>query len=301
MKRRELLLAVFGDPVAHSLSPAMHGAALAAMGRPGRYLRFRVPARSLAAALRGAAALGFRGINLTIPLKEAALGCVDVLTPVARKAGAVNTVTIEGARLTGHSTDGEGFLRSLADAWPAFGLRGRRVIVCGAGGAARSVLFALAGAGAAELVVVNRSARRAARLARRVAAATGVRTVTASPRSPAVWRALTARAGLLVNATPLGMHGEMAAPAGALRPALRVCDLIYAPPVTPLLAAARRIGAPAVNGEGMLVHQGALALTRWTGRPAPVAVMRRALRRALAQRAGLLTRGRLKPGARSRP
>jgi len=286
VSRRELLLAVFGDPVAHSLSPAMHGAALRALKLPGRYLRIRVPPARLAAALRGAAALGFRGINLTIPLKEAALGCMDRLTPVARLAGAVNTVTIEGARLVGHSTDGEGFLRSLGEAWPHFTLRGRRVAVCGAGGAARSVLFALAGAGLAEVVVVNRSAARGARLARRVAAATGVRTRLASPGSVTSWRALLAPVDLLVNATPLGMHGEMPLPARALRRTLRVCDLVYVPPVTPLLAAARRVGAPAVNGEGMLVHQGALALTRWTGRRAPVAVMRRALRRALARRAG---------------
>src|SRR6185503_3216135 len=137
-----LLLAVFGDPVAHSLSPAMHGAALRALKLRGSYLKFRVASHDLRAALAGAVALGFRGMNLTIPLKETALPLMDRLTREARRAGAVNTVTITGGRLEGHSTDGEGFLRSLVEAW-SWRPRGARVVLLGAGGAARSVAFAL--------------------------------------------------------------------------------------------------------------------------------------------------------------
>jgi shikimate dehydrogenase len=279
-----LRLAVFGDPVAHSLSPAMHRAALRVLRLPGSYERFRVPAAGLAPALRAAAALGFRGVNLTIPLKERALRCVDRLTSAARRAGAVNTVTMRGGVLEGHSTDGEGLLRSLADAWPGWSPRGARVVLCGAGGAARSVAFALADAGADRITIVNRTRARAARLARTLASKSRARMTTATPASMQEWRMLLANASVLVNATPTGMRGGTPVPDQALRAGLRVADLIYTPAVTPLLRAARRAGAPAVNGAGMLVHQGALALERWTGRRAPVAVMRRALIRELRSR-----------------
>jgi shikimate dehydrogenase len=284
---RVVRLAVFGDPVAHSLSPAMHRAALRTLRLRGSYDRFRVPVASLAPALRAAAALGFRGVNLTIPLKEAALGCVDRLTVTARRAGAVNTVTVRGGRLEGHSTDGEGLLRSLRDAWPGWSPRGGRIVLCGAGGAARSVAFALADGGAKSLTIVNRSRPRAVRLARTLGTLTRTRTVVVAPASVPAWRSLLAQTDLLVNATSVGMHGGSPVPAAALRSGLGVVDLIYTPAVTPLLKAARRAGAPAVNGAGMLVHQGALALERWTGRRPPVTVMKHALMRALAARGSI--------------
>jgi len=275
--------AVFGDPVAHSLSPAMHQAAYRAMGLPWRYLKIRVPRGDLAAALRMADAARLRGVNLTIPLKEAALPLMDRLTPAARRAGAVNTVTFGDGGVEGHSTDGEGFIRSLADAW-RWQPRGARVVLLGAGGAARSVAFALAAAGARRLVIMNRTSARAQELAARLRAA-GEPGTAATPADAAAWRTLLAGTDLLVNATSLGLHGEPSpVPAAALPRALRVADLIYNPPSTALLRVARARGCRIVNGEGMLVHQGALSLERWSGGRAPAEVMRRALRLELSRR-----------------
>ena len=152
----------------------------------------------------------------------------------------------------------------------------------GAGGAARAVAFALLDAGARELVVVNRTRARGAALVRALGG--GRRARVQAPGTDADWADLLRGATLLVNATSLGMRGESSpVPASAMRAPLRVVDLVYHPPVTALLRAARRAGRPALNGAGMLVHQGALAFTSWTGRRAPVAAMRQALRRALRE------------------
>jgi len=275
------LVGVFGDPVAHSLSPAMHNAAFRALGLPYRYLKFHVPLYQLKKALRGTVALGFEGINLTIPLKEAALHLMDRVTREARRVGAVNTVTCAGGRLLGHNTDGEGFLRSLKEAW-GFHPRGARVVVLGAGGAARAVAFALADAGTRELTLVNRTLGRATRLARAISRTLGVK-VRAYPLGPRTdWPRLLGQADLLVNATSAGLKREPSlVPASALAPPLKVADLIYNPPETALLRVARRRGVKAINGTGMLLHQGALVFERWTHRRAPVEVMRRALTQAL--------------------
>ncbi|MEK7474520.1 MAG: shikimate dehydrogenase [Candidatus Coatesbacteria bacterium] len=286
MTRRRTVtrVAVFGDPVAHSLSPAMHNAAFRATGLAWRYDKLRVPRSRLRAALRRARRKGWRGVNLTIPLKEAALPLMDRLTPEARRAGAVNTVTFEDGRMEGHSTDGEGFLRALRDAW-GFRPLGGRVIVLGAGGAARSVSVALAAAGARSIVIVNRHPARARVLSRaltRAVARTAVRAV-AWP-APEAWGRMLRCADLLVNATSVGLHGGPSpVPAGAIPRRLRVADLVYNPACTALVREARARGVPAVNGAGMLVHQGALAFERWTGRCAPVRIMHRALAAALAR------------------
>jgi len=277
-----VLTGVFGDPVEHSLSPAMHNAAFRSLGLPFLYLKFRVPVSSLRAALRGVRILGFRGVNLTIPLKEAALGLMDKLTPQAERVGAVNTVTIEGGRFEGHNTDGEGFLRSLRETW-RFRPRGKRVMLLGAGGAARAVAFALGGAGAREIVIVNRTPGRARSLARAVARATRASVTAARLWRGTPWERILEGADLIVNATSVGMkRGETPVPPSVVRPPIRVVDLVYSPPTTKLVGAVSRRGVRAMNGEGMLVHQGALAFERWTGMPAPVRIMRRAFRSAMA-------------------
>ncbi len=277
-----LRLAVFGHPVAHSLSPAMHGAALRASGLRGSYDRIDVPRDRLRDAVAMARDAGFRGVNLTIPLKEEAFR-LPGLRPTRRamRAGAVNTLTFEPGWTEGDSTDGRGFLRSLREAWPGWSPRGRMVVILGAGGAARSVAAALRDAGAGRTCIVNRTNRRAVILAGQL----GGRSFAARPASRADWQALLRGADLLVNATSVGLRDEPSpVPAAVLHARVRVADLIYNPPVTRLLADARRAGCRTVNGEGMLVHQGALAFERWTGRPAPVAAMRGALRRALLSR-----------------
>ena len=283
-----MLLGVFGFPVAHSLSPEMQGAAIRRLGLRCIYLKFAVPPSLLSRTLDRAEKLGFRGVNLTVPHKEAALPLMDRLTVAARRAGAVNTVSFLGhGRREGHTTDGEGFLRAAGDDL-GFSPRGRKVVVLGAGGAARSVCFALADSGIRELVLVNRTFSRAARLARFLRAATRVPTAAFRLFAGTPWKPVLEGASLLVNATALGLRGEGSpVPARFFRRSMAVSDLIYNPPVTALIAAARSRGLRAANGTGMLAGQGALSLERWTGRRAPLEEMRRALCAALAARRGL--------------
>jgi len=252
----------------------MHNAAFRSTGLDWIYVALEVAAGGVGAALDGARALHMGGLSVTIPHKAAAAGEVDELSTAAAAIGAVNTVVPAGeGRLRGENTDGDGFLRSLAD--ENFDPAGRRCLVLGAGGAARAVIHALAGAGAGEVVVVNRSADRA-RAAVALAGSGGRIGSTAD----------VAAADLVVNATPLGLTGieidTLPVDPDLLGPGQLLLDLIPNPAVTPLMAAARRRGAQAVGGLGMLVHQGALAFELWTGQPAPLGVMRVAALAALA-------------------
>lgn len=259
------LAAVIGDPVRHSRSPAIHNAAFRALGLDWSYVAFEVPDGGAAGAVAAMRALDIRGLSVTMPHKAAVAGLVDELTDVARRLDAVNCVRWEGAALVGDNTDGAGFVASLADAGvsPA----DRRCVVLGAGGAARAVVLALAGAGAASVAVVNRTASRAhdaARLAGAVGSVGG--------------DAEIAEADLVVNATSIGMgdSGEVPLDVGLLGDATVVADLVYQPLVTPLLAAAAARGATTVDGLGMLVHQAAIASESWTGVAPPIDVMRAA-------------------------
>jgi shikimate dehydrogenase len=267
--------AVLGDPVRHSLSPVLHNAAYAALGLDWVYVAFEVPAERLGVALDAVGALGLVGCSVTMPHKAAAAAACAELTPAAEALGSVNTVTVlPGGRLHGDSTDGEGLLRSLRDAGvdPA----GAATLVLGAGGAARAVAHALAAAGA-EVTVTARRVEAAAHAAQ---LASG-ETVAWAERDAAA-----AAADLVVNATPVGMgDGAQVVGPGALRSGQVVVDLVYHPARTPLLAAAEVAGATAVGGLGMLVHQAALQIEHWTGRPAPVAAMAAAAAEALAARA----------------
>lgn len=265
------LAAVIGFPVRHSLSPAMHNAAFRELGLDWIYVACEVAPGAVEGAFGGVRALGFGGLSVTIPHKAAALEAVDEVTDAARSVGAVNTVvpTADG-RLRGDNTDGAGFLASLSE--EGFDPTGRVCAVLGAGGAARAVVHALAGAGAAEIIVVNRTPARAESTAA-LAGATGRVGAAAD----------VARAELVVNATPLGLAGSPGLPLDPelLGESQLVVDLVPNPAVTPLMRAARERGAGVAGGLGMLVHQGALAFELWTGRPAPVGVMRAAAVRAL--------------------
>jgi shikimate dehydrogenase len=276
------LFAVFGHPVGHSMSPPMQNAALAEMGLNAVYLAFDVPPEQLEPALRGLAAAGAAGVNLTIPLKESVVPLLDWVNPEAKRIGAVNTVKIAGSRLEGYNTDAPGFLASLRAA--GFDPAGQQCAVLGAGGSARAVALALVSAGA-RLILVNRTVERAAELARILRdEGKGSVSYVALGDAPALERALAA-AALLVNTTPMGMapHADdpLPVPDATLHSNLLVYDLVYNPAETRLLAEARRRGARGVNGIGMLAHQGALALEIWTGRPAPVRTMEAALRQLL--------------------
>jgi shikimate dehydrogenase len=260
---------IIGDPVAHSRSPAIHNAAFSAIGLDWVYVAFPVPAGRAAEALAGVRALGIEGLSVTMPHKTDAAAACDELTPTAARLGAVNAVVNRDGHLLGDSTDGEGLVRALA----AVGVEadGASVLVLGAGGAARAIVLALAGAGARGVVA-----------ARRPDAASSAADLTSSARTIDFSRIVDAAHGVdvVVNATPLGMQGE-AAPfdVASLPEGSFVLDTVYHPAETPLLAAARARGLGCANGLGMLVHQAAVAFELFTGREAPLEAMWEAARR----------------------
>ena len=271
---------VIGDPVRHSLSPALHNAAFAELGLDWTYVSFEVPAGHGAAAVAAMRVLGIEGLSVTMPHKDAVAAACDELSPTAALLGAVNCVRRDGDRLIGENTDGAGFLRSLrsqAGISPA----GQHAAVLGAGGAARAVIVALAGEGAS-VTVVNRSPDAAERAASLGAAMNSVTSSAGTASAPAT--SGTAAVGgpdavrdadIVVNATPLGMRTGDPLPVDAalLRDGQVVVDLIYRPERTALLDAADRVGANTVNGVGMLLYQAAEQFKMWTGHDAPVDAM----------------------------
>ena len=256
------LAGVIGWPIAHSRSPRLHGYWLERYGIDGAYLPFAVRPERLAAALAGLPALGLRGINVTLPHKEAALGRCARVTEAARRIGAVNTIVVtEDGQLEGSNTDAFGFLAHLAASLPGFRPEAGPAVLLGAGGAARAIAVALLDAGVPELRLVNRTRERAEALS-----------AVLGPRARLVdWggraRALEG-ATLLVNSTTLGMTGQPALDLDltALPRAAVVYDIVYVPLETPLLAAARARGHPVVDGLGMLLHQARPGFAAWFGR-----------------------------------
>ncbi|TMA37268.1 MAG: shikimate dehydrogenase [Deltaproteobacteria bacterium] len=268
------LFGVLGDPVDHSLSPAMQNAAFAAARLPHLYLRYRVAPPALEEALADARRLRMGGLNLTVPLKETALPLCDVLTAEARRIGAVNTLLFRGDRLVGDNTDGRGFLRALGD---RVRLGGAHTVLIGAGGSARAVGAALVHAGCGRITVANRTPGRGEQLAARLATLGCPDTRAISLAGLAGGDPL-ADAALVVNTTPLGLGGaRLALRHGASPPRCLFIDLVYGTQPTPFLAAAVRAGRATLDGGPMLLHQGALAFETWTGRRAPLAAMARAL------------------------
>ncbi len=261
------LAAVIGHPVGHSLSPRIHNAAFAATGLDWVYVALDVAPGEAVAALDGMRALGIAGLSVTMPHKDAVAAAVDELTPEAAALGAVNCVVNRDGHLIGHNTDGDGFVRGLrADL--GFEPVGRHCVVVGAGGAGRAVVLALVRHGAERVVVINRDQRRAT-------VAAGL----AGDRGAVGTVADLAAADLVVNATSMGMgaDGSLAFPVEGVPEGAIVVDLVYDPPVTPLLLACERRGIRATNGLGMLVHQAAVAFELWTGVPAPIEAMTQAV------------------------
>ena len=273
--------AVLGDPISHSMSPAMHNAAFGALGMPCIYHAFRVRPSDLKDAIYGAKALGFGGLNLTIPLKEEALKYVEP-DPIAARIGAVNTIDFADG-ITGHNTDGIGAMRALEDAGVT--VADRNILIIGAGGAARAIAFQFGYSGG-EIVIANRTGERADRLARDVRS--GLSELGKTPSIESIGLGALpekiADADILINATSVGMHPDVDAtpvPAGLLRPGLAVFDIVYNPRRTRLLLEAEQKGATVIGGVWMLVHQGAEAFSIWTGRKPPVDAMVAAVVREL--------------------
>jgi shikimate dehydrogenase len=255
------LAGIMGWPVKHSRSPALHGYWLRRHGIDGAYVPMAVKPEHLRKALQALPLLGFAGCNLTIPHKEDALRAVDEYDDTARRAGSINTVVIdERGRITGSSTDGYGFTAALRASVPDFAPSAAPAVILGAGGAARAIIAALIEAGTREIRLVNRTPERAAKLAKELGG--DIRGVLWDRRAEAL-----AGAGLLVNATSLGMEGQPALELSLdmLPRQAVVNDIVYVPLETPLLAAARARGNPCVDGLGMLLHQAQPGFVAWFG------------------------------------
>lgn len=265
------LAGVVGWPVSHSLSPRLHGYWLRHYGIDGAYLPLAVRPEAFASALRALADLGFRGVNVTLPHKEAALAVCDEADGAARRIGAVNTIVISEGKLYGANSDAFGFLENLKEGAPDWRADRAPAVVFGAGGAARAVVAALVDAGVAEVRLVNRTLTKAESLADAIG----------GPIRIHMWEeraALLEGSGLVVNATTLGMTGQPpleidldALPADAV-----VSDIVYVPLETPLLAAARARGNAAVDGLGMLLHQARPGFEAWFGVRPEVSAAQRA-------------------------
>lgn len=282
MKHAHLkILGIIGDPVSHSLSPLMHNAALAYCKLPYLYMPFPLKNEGLADFFASPAKRRIVGLNVTIPHKQAVIPFLDSLSREARLIGAVNTIVVEGKKLIGRNTDGAGYIRSLEEE-AKYGVKGKHVILLGAGGAARAIATALGLAGAREVLIVNRTAKKAHDLAvemgkkfpHTVTSASGLSTIDIT-----YW----SLADLLINATSMGMKGIRLWPLPLHKLSKRtiVSDIVYNPIETPLLRRARQLKLKTHPGWGMLLYQGALSFEMWTGRPAPVAAMKQVLIEAL--------------------
>ena len=278
------MLGVMGNPIGQSVSPAMHNEAFRHQRMNVTYGAFPVAPDQLTAAVEGIRALGLLGVNVTIPYKEAVIPLLDEVAPTARQVGAVNTIVNRGGRLIGYNTDGWGFICSLDEA--RIRPTGLHAVVLGAGGAARAVATHLALAGVASLTISNRSPERAEELARAVRAVVPESIVTAVEARSTNERHALIGAGLAVNCTPLGMHGEQEGDSpireiNLLPQRAVVYDTVYRPQETRLIHDARQRGLRTIGGLGMLVHQGACAWEYWFGRRGPVAIMHGAAKAAL--------------------
>ncbi len=266
---------IFGYPVEHTFSPGMHNSAFGKLGIDACYVPFAVAPEKLGDAARAIRPLGLCGLNITVPHKEKIIPFLDELSEEARLIGAVNTIEIRDGALIGHNTDGRGFLRSLREN-AKFNPKGKKFLFIGSGGAARAVGFSLALAGAKRIVYHDVDLVKANALAQDIYQKTGV---DAKIISSDMITLSIAEADCLINATPLGLKKTDPLPIET-RSVLRkhlVCDLVYNPPQTNFLKAARKKGAKQLSGLGMLLYQGVIAFEIWTGRKAPVMIMKNAL------------------------
>jgi quinate/shikimate dehydrogenase (NAD+) len=285
MDERRVLLGLIGSPIAHSAAPAMHEAAGRASGMRVHYQLIEVPgadAATLRMLLEGARRLGFAGVNVTFPYKEAVLPLLDAIAPEAAPIGAVNTVVVSDGRLTGHNTDTTGFAAAITEeiADPTAG----PVVLVGAGGVGRAAGFALARLGVPELRILDREPEKAAGLARDL-----VREGSGAARARAgndLAEALRGAVGV-VNATPVGMLPDRGTPVppALLHAGLWVADVVYYPLITPLLTAARAAGARTVTGRALTIHQAADAFALFTGVRPPVEPLGAAFDAVIAARA----------------
>jgi len=272
---------VIGDPIEHTISPVMQNAAFEAMGLDYFYLPFRVESKELEKGIQGARAMHMRGLNVTIPHKVAVLAFLDELDNMAENLGAVNTIVNNEGCLKGYNTDASGFYQALIGA--GVNPTGKNITILGAGGAARAVSFVLADRGA-NMTILNRDEGRVERLADSLMRLFRREVVVGGLQKKNLIKTLDTTE-ILINTTSVGMlpqSGASPIPGGLIKKGQVVFDIIYNPGKTALLAEAEEAGAKTIGGIEMLVQQGAAAFELWTGRKAPVEVMRRAALEALA-------------------
>ncbi len=276
-------LGLIGYPVAHSLSPGMHRAAFDALGIEAHYELWETQPGGLAQRIASLRFAGILGANVTIPYKEHVVSLIDECDPLAARIGAVNTIVNRGGRLIGYNTDAPGFTRALAE-FAAFDCPGKKVVILGTGGAARAAAVGLLENEVGELMLLGRNEKHLHTLLQHLRTLTAkmhgiTRICGALLGSPESSRFL-ATADLIVNATPVGLKTDditLLLDVNMLPTTALVMDMIFNPPLTPLLYAARAHGCQVLNGLSMLLYQGALAFELWTNRPAPIEVMRESL------------------------
>jgi shikimate dehydrogenase len=274
-------LCVIGDPVGHSLSPLMHNAALEHLGLHKEFVfeKHKVSAQELAGFVKLVRQKEFVGLSVTMPHKNTIIPFLDELSLEAKIIGAVNTVTLNGCRLVGHNTDGTGCVKALEAAKAP--IKGQVVVVLGAGGAAGAIAVSLCMQGAKRLYILNRTLKKAkavAELARKVSD-TDIYAMDLDLIEEAL-----AHADILINATTVGMKSSQKktiVPMGSIKRKMTVMDIVYSPAQTTLIKDAKRVGAMTVLGTEMLLHQGALQFKLFTGKDAPIEVMRTALKKNL--------------------
>ena len=271
------LYGLIGYPARHTFSPLMQNAAFQTLGINAVYLAFEVKPKDLGTAMHSLRTLGIKGLNVTVPYKEKVLKYLDEVEQEARFIGAVNTIVLKEGRLKGYNTDGKGFVRSLKE---EFGIlpEGKRFFIIGAGGASRAISFSLALKGAGRIVLIDEIEDKAASLSKSLEKHTNSEAIALKKNNKAV-KEMILNSDVLINATPCGMKlkDPKVIEPNFLHKGLFVYDVIYNPRTTTLLRDARNKGAVTANGIGMLLNQGALSFDIWTGKRAPVHVMKKAL------------------------
>jgi shikimate dehydrogenase len=269
------LCGVIGDPIEHSLSPTIHNAAFNYLKLDFVFLAFRVKAADLENAIQGMRGLGIHGLNVTMPHKSKVIGCLDKVDSTVKFLGSANTILNKDGKLSGFNTDGMGALKTLRESGAK--LSEKKVLLLGAGGAAKAIAFALAEE-VGELVVLNRTAEKAKRLAEALEQISNKKVVGDSLFPDTIVKNLQ-DSDVLINATSVGMHPEAnqsIVPPQWLRSDLTVMDIVYNPVETKLAKDAKAVGARVISGVEMLIYQGAASFEIWTGLSAPIEVMRRA-------------------------
>lgn len=277
------LTGIIGYPITHSVSPQMHNAAYAKLGLNYCYIPISVKPEDLERSLEGIRILGICGVNVTIPHKEAVIPHLDEVTKIARRIGAVNVILNQEGRLIGYNTDGPGFIDSLKED-AGFDVAGKRAVILGGGGGAKSVAMMLAQDGIKNLVISDLIYEKAENLCEYINSHFDIAPYACPPKSNEL-RKLIESCDLLVNATPVGMHPKVnECPIDddyKISRSAVVYDLVYNPLETKLLKLAKANGAKAVSGIGMLVRQGSLAFSLFTEEEAPIQLMREAALKAL--------------------